>query len=402
MSQSTASVAHPPGVLLRLAPFVAVIFFIYLTVGMPLAALPLQLHDTLGFGSLVIGSVIGLQCLATLATRQFAGTLCDRVGPKRGVLLGAAIAVVSGAVYLAATLPALGSSGALAVLLVARVISGIAESLVMTGSLSWSISTVGAANTGRAMVWVGIGLYAAIAVGAPVGIQMMHASLGGFAAVAVAIMACGAVTAAIASLIPPVAPYAGERLPFTSVVGRIAPFGSGLALSTIGFGAIGAFAALDFQSRGWSGAGFALTSFGVAYVLTRIVFGGLPDRFGGARIAAWSLLLELVGQLMLWLAPVPAVAFAGAILTGSGFSLVFPSLGVEAMKRVPLASRGAALGAYAAFFDIGFGVAGPVTGVIAGALGYPWVFAAGAVGAAAAMLAAWRATQREDAEATRV
>ena len=85
---------------------------------------------------------------------------------------------------------------------------------------------------------------------------------------------------------------------------------------------------------------------------------------------------------MLWLAPQPAVAFAGTILSGIGYALVFPSFGIEAMKQVPPASRGAALGAYAAFFDIGFGLAGPTTGLLAGAFGYPSVFAAGAFGAA--------------------
>jgi MFS family permease len=134
----------------------------------------------------------------------------------------------------------------------------------------------------------------------------------------------------------------------------------------------------------------ALTAFGVAYVFTRMIFGGWPDRFGGARVAAWSLLVECAGQLILWLAQTPAMAVVGAILTGDGFSLVFPSLGIEAVKHVPPASRGAALGAYVAFFDIGFGLAGPITGIIAGALGYPSVFAASA---ALALLAARRATR---------
>jgi hypothetical protein len=46
-----------------------------------------------------------------------------------------------------------------------------------------------------------------------------------------------------------------------------------------------------------------------------------------------------------------------------------------------------------AFFDIGFGLAGPITSLIAGALGYSSVFAAGAVSAALALLAARRATR---------
>jgi MFS family permease len=392
---SPAIVASRPRVLLRIAPFVLVIFLGYLTVGIPLAAIPLEVHDVLGFGNLVVGIAVGIQSLATLLTRQFAGTLCDRRGAKFGVVLGAAGAVLAGATYLAAALAAPASYLALVILLAARLISGLAESLVMTGSLAWAIGVVGPQHTGKVMVWIGIGMYAAIAFGAPIGVQLMmrHDALGGFTTVAVATIICSILVTAIAGLIAPVAPHGGERLPFMSVVGRIAPFGAGLALATIAFSAIGTFAALDFQSKGWSGSGFALTGFGVAYVFTRLLFGGWPDRFGGARVAGGSLLIEGVGQALLLLAPMPAVAFAGAILTGIGFSLVFPSLGIEAVRRVPPASRGAALGAYAAFFDVGFGLAGPVTGVLAGALGYPSVFAAGAFGTVIAMLAARRATR---------
>jgi predicted MFS family arabinose efflux permease len=117
-------------------------------------------------------------------------------------------------------------------------------------------------------------------------------------------------------------------------------------------------------------------------------------------VAAWSLLVEAGGLAMLWLAPMPALAFAGAILTGTGNALVFPSFGVEAVKRVPPASRGAALGAYVAFFDVGFGLGGPINGFFAGALGYPSVFAVSALGAAIAIIATRRARRRDLTEAT--
>jgi MFS family permease len=383
------------GVLLGIAPFVLVVFFVYLTVGIPLAAIPLQVHDVLRFDNLTVGIAIGTQSLATVVTRQFAGTLCDHRGAKFAMLLGGGGAILAGAVYLLATLPAPNPSVSLALLLAARLISGLAESLVMTGSLAGAISLVGAQNTGKVMVWIGIGMYAAIALGSPIGIWLMNrqAAIGGFGAVGAVIIVCSGLATAVAVFTTTVARHQGERLPFTSVIGRVAPFGTGLALATIAFGAIGAFAALDFQAKGWSGAGLALTAFGGAYVFTRMIFGGWPDRFGGARVAAWSLLVECAGQLILWLAQTPAIAVVGAILTGVGFSLVFPSLGIEAVKHVSPASRGAALGAYVAFFDIGFGLAGPITGLIAGALGYSSVFAAGAVSAALALLAARRATR---------
>ena len=398
MNPVVTAAAPPRHVLLRLAPFVLIIFCAYLSVGMPLAAIPLQVHDRLGFGSLTVGIAIGIQSLATLATRQFAGAFCDRSGARFGVLVGAAVQVAGGMIYLLSALPPLGAYPSLGVLLAGRVILGLGESLVMTGSLAWGIGVVGAQNTGRVMVWVGIGLYAAIAAGGPIGIHLMAwpGAAGGFAAVSIATIISSILAAAPIAFIPGVPPPGGERLSFLNVIGRVAPFGFGLALATVGFGAIAAFAALDFQDKGWGGAGFVLTGFGFAYVLTRLTFGAWPDRFGGARVAAWSLLIEGIGQATLWLAPAPAAAFAGAILTGTGYALVFPSFGIEAVKRVPPSSRGAALGAYVAFFDLGFALAGPTTGLIAGAFGYPWVFAAGASAAIAAIVAA-RTRSRESA-----
>ncbi|MGB7099946.1 MAG: MFS transporter [Xanthobacteraceae bacterium] len=388
MSSPATTAAPVRNVLLHIAPFALIIFCGYLPIGMPLASLPLQVHDALGFGTLTVGITIGLQSLVTLVTRPLAGSLCDNRGAKFSVLLGAITSIAASAVYLCSTLSPLGAYPALGLLLVARVISGFAESLLMTGALAGAIAVVGVQNTGKVMVWVGIGMYAAIAAGGPIGIELMtyRGAVGGFTAVSLGMIVFSVLAAVGASFIASVAPHGGERLPFTKVVGQVAPFGAGLALATLGFGAIGAFAALDFQYQGWPGAGFALTGFGVAYVVTRLAFGGWPDRFGGARVAAWSLLIDCLGQLMLWLAPQPAVAFAGTILTGVGYALVFPSLGIEAVKRVPPASRGAALGAYVAFFDLGFGLAGPTTGLLAGAFGYPSVFAAGALGAAVAVV----------------
>lgn len=402
MSGAASASVTPSQPLLRILAFALIIFCGYLPVGMPLAALPLQVHDKLGFGTLMVGVVVGAQSLVTLFTRPLAGMLCDRTGAKVAVLTGGGVSVLASAIYFVSAVPTLGAPSALALLLLARVISGLAESLVMTGALSWAIGTVGPRHTGKVMVWIGIGMYAAIAAGAPIGITLMkqQGPIGGFAAAAIGMIVFSLLTVAATVFIAPVEPHGGERLAFLKVVGRVVPFGMGLALATLGFGAIGAFAALDFQNKGWPGAAFALTSFGAAYIATRLAFGGWPDRFGGARVAFWSLLVEAVGQAMLWLAPAPALAFGGAMLTGIGNALVFPSFGVEAVERVPPASRGAALGAYVAFFDVGFGLGGPLNGFFAGTLGYPSVFAVGAVGAALAILATRRTRGQNLADGT--
>ena len=246
--------------------------------------------------------LLGVQSLMTLLTRQFAGSLSDRRGPKTAVMLGGVVSVIAGAIYLLSTLPWLVPQASLGILFAGRAGLGIGESLVMTGGLAWAIAAVGPQHTGKVMVWVGIAMYAAVAVGAPLGIYLMtHSGIGGgFVAVAWATMLFAIMVPTTAVFVPAARPHHGERLPFLKVAIRVAPFGAGLALATIGFGAMAAFAALDFQHRGWSGSGFALTGFGAAYILTRVLFGGWPDRFGGVRVAFWSLLIEAAGRL-LWM-----------------------------------------------------------------------------------------------------
>uniref|UniRef100_UPI0031012BED MFS transporter n=1 Tax=Neorhizobium sp. EC2-8 TaxID=3129230 RepID=UPI0031012BED len=156
----------------------------------------------------------------------------------------------------------------------------------------------------------------------------------------------------------------------------------------IGFAALGAFFPLYFLSQGWSHAGLGLSFFGVGFVAMRLVCGHLPDRIGGRRVAALSLIVETFGQFLIWLAPGPYTAFAGAFLTGGGCSMVFPSMGTEVVKRIPAHLRGTAIGGFAAFQDLAYGATGPIAGVLADHAGYPSVFLIGGV---AATLGLWMA-----------
>ena len=105
--------------------------------------------------------------------------------------------------------------------------------------------------------------------------------------------------------------------------------------------------------------------------------------------------VEAVAQVLLWTAPSPAVAFLGAGLTGAGCSLVFPALGVEAVRRVAPENRGVALGAFSAFQDLAIGSTGPVLGSLAALLGPPVVFLVGSVAALVGVFASLAIPQSE-------
>jgi MFS family permease len=224
------------------------------------------------------------------------------------------------------------------------------------------------------MSWTGIAMFAALAIGAPIGMALYHSY--GFEVAMISCMVAPLVAAAIAISATSYTSTSGLRLPFYRVVGQIWREGLGLMLQGVGLSGLTAFASLYFAAHGWGHAGLVMTAFGAGFIFVRVALGSLPDKIGGYRVAFWSLVTEAIGQLMVWGAPNEIVALAGAFVTGLGCALVFPALGVAALKR------GSAMGAFVAFLDIAYGFAGPAAGLIAGGFGYAAVYLLGTLSAA--------------------
>jgi len=376
-----------------LAPICVMVFAEFLAMGLPLPVLPARVHDALGFGPFMVGIAIGAQSWVTLLTRHAAGTRSDRRGPRAAVLPGLLVSALAGAMYAASSAVAT-PSASFTLLLVGRGLLGLGESLVITGALAWGIALAGRERSGVVMAWVGIAMYGALAAGAPLGAALDGRF--GFTGMSVAASVAPLVGLAALGSLRPVKPAGGTRLAFHHVGRLIWLPGAGLALGALGFGAIAAFSTLLFHERGWSHAPLAMTAFGAAYVLARLLFGALPDRLGGARVAAASAAIAAAGQLGMWLATSGALAVGAAAVTGLGFSLAFPSFGVEAIRRVPPQNRGVALGAYAACFDLAMGIGVPALGAAVGAFGHRAAFAAGAVAAVASLVIALVLSTRRD------
>ena len=364
-------------------PVVALVFLGFLAIGIPLPALSLYLKETLGYSNAVVGWAIGLQSIATLLSRHRAGSFADARGPKVAVQRGLVISAAAAVLYLIGTFWSRGSAWTLSWILAGRVLLGIGESLFITGAMSWGIARVGPARTGRAMAWQGIAMYGAFGLGAPIGLWLYNHA--GFTGAAVGAFA--GPLAALAIIAPFAAPpgVPGVHAPLGKLLRLIWSYGLGLALATAPFAAMMTYLPLHFKSQHWEGAGAAMLGFGIGYTFIRLILAHAPERFGPKPVAAVSLCVEVIGQAVLAWAPNAVWGILGATLTGIGFSLIFPSLGVSATRSVPHAQRGQAVGVFIAFFDLSLAASGPLLSIVLGESGYAACFVCGAIATVAAL-----------------
>jgi MFS family permease len=313
-----------------LVPILAAVFVGFLVIGLALPVLPLHVHQDLGLGTFLVGLVAGSQFAAAILSRAWAGRQADTRGPKQAVVAGLAIASGSGLIYLVSLSLIATPNASLGILLLGRALLGVGESFIITGGQSWALAILTVRNTSKALAWIGSAMFAAFAAGAPIG-SALYARYG-FSAIALTTMLLPLATLLCVVPLHSVASVPRMQAGFMRVMASVWFPGLGAALSSIGFGAITAFSALLFVARGWA-AWPAFTVFASVFILTRLFLGHLGDRFIAAKVALICVLVEAAGLALIWLSSSLALALTGAALTGFGYSLVYPSLGVRSHPR---------------------------------------------------------------------
>jgi MFS family permease len=347
---------------------------VYVSVGLPLAVLPAFVHLRMGMHAALAGLVISIQYIATFLSRPWAGRISDSAGAKISVLWGMAACALSGFFLLAAVALHFSATLTFGALVLSRLALGVGESLGSTGATLWGISSAGSQHTAKVISFNGVATYGGLALGAPLGVVLdQH---WGLTALGLLTIVLGGVSFLLAQRKSPVPVMPGEHLPFHDVLTRIAPHGMALALGGIGYSVLATFVTLYYISRHWNqnGAALCLSAFGVAFIAARLLFIHAINRWGGFPVSIVCLSVESAGVLLMWAAGSPWMASAGAAVTGFGFSLVFPALGVEAVKRVPEHNRGTALGVFTGFSDVSFFLVGPIAGAVIGVWGYGSAF----------------------------
>jgi MFS family permease len=350
-----------------------------LSVGAVIPVLPRYVKGPLGEGDFVVGFVVGAFAFTGLAARPLAGHLADLRGRRVAVILGSLLAAVAGLLYFIPGLPAL---------VLSRFALGAGEGTVFTAGATWVVDLAPPERRGRIVGLYGLAVWTGLSLGPPIGDLLLRA--GGYDLVWAFATAAPLLGAAIASRLPdPHVPSPRDE-PRSLIARESLRSGLALGLGVIGYAAIAAFVILHLEERGIGHGTLAFTVFAVTVVVTRLVGGDLPDRLGPVRCATAAAAVEALGLAIVALAPSLPVTLIGACAMGAAFSTLYPSLLLTVVDRVPESRRGSAVGTFTAFFDVGVGLGGPLTGAavaLGGAYAAAFWVAAACAGASAVVIA---------------
>ena len=340
-------------------------------IGATLPALPRYVTGPVGAGSVAVGIVIGAFAVGAVLARPLAGRLADARGRRLVLASGAATMAVAGALMF---LP-LGVAG----LVASRLVVGLGEAFVFTAGATWVVDLAPTDRRAQSIGLFGLSVWMGLSVGTVVGELLL--GIGGFAAVWAFAAAVPLVGAAFAARLPEARRVESERALGRAELLPRAALRPGLALSfaSAGFATMASFVVLHLAESGAGSGAAVFTTFTAAVVAARLLGGRLPDRIGARPCAMAAGVAEALGLALVAVAGSPVVAVAGALAMGVGFSLLYPALALLVVERVDESRRGAALGTFTAFFDIGLGLGAPLAGAVAAVAGLPAAFVAAAM-----------------------
>jgi MFS family permease len=347
-------------------------FLGFCAIGMTIQVMPAYAHERLGANAVIAGLAVTIGSLATMFSRPISGRFADQSGGRRVAMIGAILGLIGGIGHVVAT--------NLPVLVLARLFLGAGEGALFTGAVGWILAHTAQSQRGKVAGHFGLSMWMGIAFGPMLGIALL--ALGSYRNVWIAASVIPMVGwVLVASTRPEDHVSSGAANVRRALFPRAAwlPGASGI-FASIGYGVVAAFLVPRFAALDFAGQNFALTVFGIAFMITRFLGSGYADRFGGRRVLLSAFLIESAGLAGLFLTHVEWLAFAATALTGAGLSLLIPSVTSLVTEAADPRERTAALGAVTSAWDLGTAVGGPLGGLVAGATN-AGPFALGAVAA---------------------
>jgi MFS family permease len=319
----------------------------------------------LGGGTPAAGLFLGFLTYASAFSAPVTGTLADRIGPRR-ILIIASIAI-TGFSLAYALIPSY------QVMLALVLVHGVFWSGLLTGSAAYMTNILPESRRAEGIAYWGLSTIAAIAVAPSIGFWMFQF---GWPALCLEAAILNILMAVIAWRLPaqPIAAVPEGGRQGRLIEWRILILSFTLFLYSFGYGGITSFTALYADANGVAPKGIYLTTLAVVILVTRPLAGRLGDRFGYRRVLLPCLVLIALGLSCLVFGGTRFWLITSAAIFGAGFGTAYPVFAGYVMRQVGADRRGAAFGAILACFDTGIGTGSTSMGWIIGRYGFSAAF----------------------------
>jgi len=324
----------------------------------------------LGGTTSAAGLFLGFLAYASAFSAPLTGTLGDRIGPRR-VLIIASIAITGFSIAYA-LIPSY------KIMLGLVLIHGVFWSGLLTGSAAYMTNILPESRRAEGIAYWGLATVAAVAVAPSIGFWVFHF---GWRALCLEAAILNIVMGIIAWRLPPqpiaVAPEGPRK--GRLVEWRVLVLSFTLFLYSFGYGGITSFTALYADANNVTPKGIYLTTMSVVILVTRPMSGRLGDKFGYRRIFLPCLVLITLGLACLMFGGTKFWLITSAVIFSAGFGTAYPVFASYVMRHVGPERRGAAFGAILACFDTGIGTGSTGMGWIIDHYGFSAAFGVAAV-----------------------
>ncbi len=339
----------------RFVALVSGVTLYFLGLNMTLSVLPLFVEGELGGTDAQVGIAVSSFGLAAACIRPIIGPLGDRHGRQR--------LIVSGAIVAGLATIATATATSLGMVIAFRALAGLGEAAVFVGAASAAQDLATDERRGEAASYFSLAIYSSLFLGPPLGEWISET----FGTDTAWVLAGGlTVVAASTGIVAPGAPAEPPPKPERRVLLHRAALrpGAVLFLGLLGYTGFLAFAALHAEEVGIANTGTVFTVFALVIIFLRIFAAKLPDQLGPIRTSRISLSCGAIGLAVLAVWTEPVGVYVGAAILAVAQSFLFPALFALVVDDAPDAERSHAISTLSMFFDLAFGLGGPVIGLV--------------------------------------
>lgn len=325
----------------------------------------------LGGTASVAGLFLGFLTYSSAGSAPLTGTLVDRLGPRRILVIASAALTVFSLVY--AVLPSYPW------MLTLVVVHGFFWSGLLSASATYVTSLVPPSRRAEGMGYWGLSTVLAVSVAPTLGLWVY--GRGGWTAMCVEAAGLNLVMGAIAWALPSETRVAapGRQAGLGALLEwRLLIVSFALFLYAFGYGGLTSFVALYTDANGVTPRALYFTLFCLTIVGTRPFIGRFADRVGYRRVFLPCIALVVCAFALLAFDGSRPVLIVSALLFGTGFGSAYPVFLAHVLKFIPENRRGAAFGSIIGMFDTGIGTGSIAMGWIVEHYGYrpAWATAA--------------------------